>query len=319
MLISAGVLAAGVFLGWTNYCDAVAAQAIYPYTELRISHNPFMARWYFGDLQMRLNPRVWIKPGWRFLHATLGSLPFAVLLLAALFRRGNCLAKLWLLATFLTILVFTPIVLIHWHYYLMCCPAVALLCGATLARWESFWIEEIPRQWLRLPLVGVMLVFSAIDGVIAMKIAIDYDYFPQEMSALLRQYTRPEDKLIVYKCDPEWPGEVLFRSERKGLFVPTLESLPDGPTKKGLYELLNNEADLRQLKSLGYNKLVLMSESPVRFAAEAVNPGSHRKRFYYPATISPRVDAWPVVYRSEDILIKEIPGVQPRANDASPP
>jgi hypothetical protein len=101
--------------------------------------------------------------------------------------------------------------------------------------------------------------------------------------------------------------------------VYTLEGSPNGPTKKGLYELLNNETDLRKLKSLGYNKLVLMSESPVRFAVVAVNPGSRRERFYYPATISPRVDAWPVVYRSEDILIKEIPDAQPSANDASPP
>jgi len=317
-LMGAGVTAAGVFLGWVHYCDFRAGQAEYPYTELRISHNPFMTWWYFGDLHMRLSPGVWIKGGWRFMHGTLGSLPFAALLLAALFRPGNRLAKLWLLATFLTTLVFVHLVLIHWHYYLMCCPAVALLCGATLARWENFGIEEIPKHWQRLVLVGVMLVFSAIDGVIAMKIAIDYDGFPQEMSVLLRQYTKPEDKLIVYKCDPEWPGEVLFRSGRKGLFVPTLESLPAGPTSKGLYELLNNETDLQRLKSLGYNKLVLMSESPVRFAVEAANPGSRRKRFYYPATISPTVDAWPVDYRSEDILIREIPDIQPSTNATSP-
>jgi len=319
MLTGAGIVAAGVFMGWTHYCDSLAAQAEYPYTELRISHNPFMVWWYFGDLPMRLHPGVWIKGGWRFLHATVGSLAFTALLLAAWFRPGNRLAKLWLLATFLITLVFAHLVLIHWHYYLMCCPAVALLCGATLARWENFWTEAIPRQWLRLALVGLALVFSAIDGVIAMKIAIDYDCFPQDMSMLLRQYTRPEDRLVVYKCDPEWPGEVLFRSDRKGLFVPTLAGSPDGPTSKGLYELLNNETDLQRLKSLGYNKLVLMSESPVRFAVEAANPGSRRKRFYYPATISPQVDAWPVVFRSADILVKEIPGTQPPVNDTSPP
>ena len=65
--------------------------------------------------------------------------------------------------------------------------------------------------------------------------------------------------------------------------------------------------DLAKLKSLGYNKLVLLSESPVRVAISAVNPGSRKTREYYPASISPTVDAWPVDYRSEDILIKEIP------------
>jgi hypothetical protein len=309
MLLGTGALSAGVFLCWTNYCDSVTSQAIYPFTELKVSHNPYMVWWYFGDLQMRLDPASWIRGGWRFLHATLGSLPFATLLLAALFWSGNRLVKLWLLATFLTILIFFHLVLVHWHYYLMCCPAVALLCGTTLPRWENFWMKDIPKQWALLALVGTGLIFSSVDGVIAMKIAMDYDYFPAEMSAIIRQYTKPEDKLIIYKCDPEPPGEVLFRSGRNGFLVPTLEGSADGPTKKGLYDLLNNKTDLQYLKSLGYNKLVLISESPVMFAVTAVDPGSRIERTYYPTNISPEVDAWPVVYRSEDILIKKIPNL----------
>jgi hypothetical protein len=86
-----------------------------------------------------------------------------------------------------------------------------------------------------------------------------------------------------------------------------LETLAGGGGIKGLYDLLGSEADLRRLKSLGYNKLVLMSESPVQFAAQAVNPGSKYKRHTYPATISTTVDTWPEVYRSADICIKEIP------------
>jgi len=44
-----------------------------------------------------------------------------------------------------------------------------------------------------------------------------------------------------------------------------------------------------------------------KFAAVAVYPGSKQKRLYYPATISKTMDGWPVLYRSEDILIKENP------------
>lgn len=307
LFIAAGVVAVGVFVVWSHYCDFLSAQAEYPYMEMRISRSPYLFFHYFGNLHQRLNPGVWIQGGWRFLHATLGSLPFVVLLLVTCFRPGNRLPKLWLLAAFLTTLVFTNLVLMHWHYYLMCCPPVALLCGITLARWENLWVGEIPQPRLRLILVGVVLVFSAIDGIIAMKISLDYDPFPRQMSLLLRQYTQPADKLLVFKCDPEWGAEVLFRSDRNGLVVPTLKSSPNGPTPKGLLELLDSETDLRRLQSLGYNKLVLISESPVRFAVEAVNPNSQRKRFFYPATISSKVDAWPVVYRSENILIKEIP------------
>ena len=63
---------------------------------------------------------------------------------------------------------------------------------------------------------------------------------------------------------------------------------------------------LRRLKELGYNKLVLVSESPVRFAVEAANPGSKRQRRFYPKSISKSVDAWPVDFQSDELLIKEI-------------
>jgi len=305
LLAGAGVLSAGVFVVWTHYTDSLAARAEYPYLELRLARSPFTTYWYFGDLHYRLSLGPWIKGGWRFLHATLGSLPLVVLLVAGLLRPGNRQPKLWLLAAFLTTLVFAHVVLIHWHYYLMYCPAVALLCGATLARWETLWAQEITRPWLRLALAGLVLVFSALDGVISTKITVYYDPFRQEMSELIRQHTKPEDKLILYGGD--WGGEELFRAGRKGFYVYSLETLAGGGDVKGLYDLLASEADLRRLKSLGYNKLVLMSESPAQFAAVAVNPGSKRKRYYYPRSISKTVDTWPDVYRSEDLLIKEIP------------
>ena len=305
LLIGAGAVAAGVFFVWTNYCNSISAQAEHPYVELRVSQSPFIRHWFFGDLQTKLNPGGWLKGGWRFLHAMLGSMPLVVILLIGLFGRGNRLPKLWLLATFLTTLVFTHLVLVHSHYYLMCGPAVAILCGSTLARYENLWAQQMPQAWLRMGLVGFALVLSAIDGLITMKVSIYYDGYPKEMSALISQYTKPEDKLILYGGD--WGGEELFRSGRKGFYVYDVDNVQGATKTKGLYELLNNEADMSRLRSLGYNKLVLMSESPTRYAAVAVNPGSKRKRFDYPATISSTVDAWPVVYRSEDIIIKEIP------------
>jgi len=139
--------------------------------------------------------------------------PWEILLLAGLVQRGNLLPKLWLLATFITTLVFTHLVLEHWHYYLMCCPPVALLCGATLARWEEFWAGQMPRPWLRWGLAVLVLVFSATEGLMAMKIGIDYDSFPKEMGQLVREHTKPSDKLIVYNCDVIWGCEALYRAD----------------------------------------------------------------------------------------------------------
>lgn len=308
LLATAGIFAAGVFAAWTRYTYYQAAQAEFPLIELRLAHSPFIRFWYFGDLHYRFSPGPWVKGGWRFLHGTLGSLPVFALLIAALCRPGNRMPKLWLLAAFLTTLVFTPIVLEHWHYYLMYCPAVALLCGATLCRWEPFWAEEMPRHWLRLAIASVVLIFSAVEGVVAMKPAVDFDHYSQRMSNIIREHTAPQDKLIVYDAGfHPWGGEKLFRSGRKGLCVEYVQPTPMDPEVKSLTQILDTDTDLNRLKSLGYNKLVLISESPVEFAAKAVDPGYNQSRHYYPAAISPTVDAWPEVYRSEDILIRDIP------------
>ena len=307
LLAGAGAVALLAFVLWTRHTNSLAAQAVYPYVELRLSHSQWIRHWFFGDLHYRLGLGHWLKGGWRFVHATMGALPMSALLLLALFRSGNPLPKLWLLATFITTLVFTQLVLEHWHFYLMCAPAVAMLCGAMLARWEDFWAQEMPIPSLRGALALLVLAGAAVNGVISMKIVGDYDWFPKDMSEVLRAKTNPGDRLLVYTCDPLWGGEVLFRSDRRGLCVPILEAAPGGPTPKGLFDLLRNPADLHRLKSLGYDKLVLISESPVRYAVVAANPASHRKREHYPERISPAVDAWPEVYRTDDILIRQMP------------
>ncbi len=306
LLGSAGGVAAIIFFAWSHYADSLSAQALYPYQELRLSKNPNMVFWFFGDLHYRLNPANWIKGGWRFLHATLGALPMFLLLAAALLRPGNRMPKAWLIATLLTTLVFTHLVLEHWHYYLMCCPAVAMLCGATLARWEIFWAQEMPRPCLQLALSGLILIFSAVDGIVAMKVSLLYDPFKKNLAAVIHEQTKPADKLVIFDPD-DWGGEILFRSERNGLCVFSLENPQGVSTAKGLTELLTNEEDLHRLKALGYNKLVLLGESPVRYAVEAANPNSHKVRRHFPESISLNVDAWPVVYHSEDMLIQEIP------------
>lgn len=304
LLASTGAVAALVLAVWTHYTDSLSAQAIYPYAELRLSQSRGIVYWWFGDLHYRLSPGPWIKGAWRFLHGTMGSLPLSILLLAGLMRPGNLMAKLWLAATFITILVFTHVVLIHWHYYLMCCPAVAVICGATVAAWEDVWLRNSSSPRLITALAGIALVFAATEGILAMKV-LSYDKFPAEMAALIREHTQPTDKLIVYTEDRVWGGEELFRSGRKGFRVESLDG-SDGEAK-GLRNLLGSESDMNKLRSLGYNKLVLISESPVRFAAEAVNPGSTRRRRLFPAHISATVDSWPVAYRSNDLLIQEIP------------
>lgn len=307
MLGSAGLVSTLAFYAWTVRSDAAAAVAEYPHVEMRVSQSAFLSYWFFGDLAYRLGPMHWVKGGWRFLHGTLGSLAFTVLLVVGLLRRGAALPKLWLGAGLGTTLVFTHLVLEHWHYYLMVCPAVAMVCGGVISRLEERWEESggPHRFW---PALGVLaLMLGSIQGLSAMKLAIDLDPYPREIAAQVQRHTTPGDKLLLYQCDPNWGGEVLFLADRQGLTVMELEGRPNGPSPKGLLDLLNNPQDLGRLKELGYSHLVMVSESPVRHAVEAARPGRTRERRFYPASITPEVDGWPEVYRSPELLIRRIP------------
>jgi hypothetical protein len=84
-MVVSGLFAVIVFSGWTKYTDACLATAEFPMVDLRVSHNPGMVFWYFGDWSYRLNPANWIRGGWRATNALFGSF---VLLAAPLLVFG---------------------------------------------------------------------------------------------------------------------------------------------------------------------------------------------------------------------------------------
>jgi hypothetical protein len=92
-----------------------------------------------------------------------------------------------------------------------------------------------------------------------------------------------------------WGGDILTRSDRTGLSIWDTKFLED-------------PANLKKLKDLGYNKLVMISESPLLHAIQVTNPReSDRKREYYEQKRTEIVGNWPVLYQTEDIIIQEIP------------
>lgn len=303
LLASTGAVALIALHFWTQHTNHFADLAEYPYYDLRLAANPDLQEWFFGDLKTRLRPGLWVKGVWRFLHATLGVLPMLGVLIWALFTRGHVIPKVWLACAGIVTLIFTPVVLNHWHYFLMCCVPVAFLCGTVFASWE----EDLCRGTRHLGTVVALAVFvgCAVNGLITMKIALDYDPFPVQMSAVLKKHTSPADKMLIYG-EPGWGGEVLFRSGRQGLSVYHLETPQRAGKVIGLRELLSSPEHLARLKELQFTHLVLLSEPTVRFAVQASNPGAERQRILYPEKIVAEADAWPVVYSDSDIVIKRI-------------
>ncbi len=145
-LAAAGGVAGVIFLLWTHYTDALQANAVFPFVDLRVAGNAAMQFWFFGDWHYRLSAGNWIKGGWRSLTALLGSFVLVGLVLFALVnRKGHPFARCLLAGAVVTTLVFTHLVLHHWHYYLMFAPAVAMLCAEGMSVLETKIFPQGPK------------------------------------------------------------------------------------------------------------------------------------------------------------------------------
>jgi hypothetical protein len=297
---AAAIIGAG-FLGWSRYCSQCYSQAELPFVvmDLRPS-NPDAFFWFFGDLHYRLSPGVWIKGVYRILTSLWGGFGFASVLLLALCRPGSSrLGRWWLGGAILSTLVFFHIVLHHIHYYLMFAPAVAFLGAQVIANSRISWTgPEGTQAGLMGQRMGrvaalVALGLSTLQGMAGLHVVLSFDRYPQAMAEIIRQHTRPSDKLVIQGGG--WGGELLILSERKGLSVWNTGLLEDSKT----YE---------RLKTAGFTKLVMVSESPLLGAIErSTVPRLVPVRDPYSAHTTPKVQSLPTVIQTEDILIKELP------------
>jgi len=289
-----GIFAAAVFLIWTKYTDACLALAEFPFVDLRVSHNPDMVFWYFGDWSYRLNPANWIRGGWRATNALFGSFVLiAVPLLVFGLRRARMEPVVLLVGAAAVTLVFSQLVLQHQHYFLMYSLPLALLLAPTVATaWNSLsqaW--RLPQQLLVTLLVAAMFA-STLQGLFGME-ALFRDPYHRSAADRLEKLTAPQDRLLV--VEGGWGGNYLFLSGREGLSIWNTAFLED-------------EVNLQRLRSLGFNKLVLFRESPLLAALQQNNPGNEgyqRKSYDHALTDSAR--QWVTLYEDEDMAIKQLP------------
>ena len=296
-LAAVGGLTGILFLAWTHYTDQLQAGAEFPFVDLRLNGQPTngmtMMFWYFGDLHYRLNPANWLKAGWRFANDVFGSFTLIALFVVALAsRRAHPAAKFLLAGGALTTIVFTHLVLHHHHYYLMFTPAVALLTAAALAGAETFLKEHGFRPALVTGVAAAILFAGLLQGLMAFK-ALSFDKYPEKIAAAIRSHTTPADKLLV--INGGWGGEQLIRSGRNGLTIWDTKILEDA-------------GQFARLKQLGYTKLVIVSESPFNNAIQVINPGqTDIPRLLAKSWLTPRVENWPAVLATDDLIIKTIP------------
>lgn len=293
LLGGAGGFAVAVFLAWTHYTDSVQTGAVLPFVDLRVSHSPDIVFWFFGDLKYRLSAGNWARGGWRVLTAVFGSFAMAALAVVAWRNRGgHPVARCLCWGALLTTLVFCHLVLHHWHYYLMLAPAAALLCAEGWTLVETKFPGAARGIFSPAPLAALLILLSLAQGLMGMK-ALTFDNYPARMADIIRQHTAETDKLVV--VGGGWGGEEMFRSGRQGL------SAWDA-------HLFDSPENFAKMKALGYDKLVVISESPFQDAMQRVTPGqANRQRELWRDHLTPAVESWPTVFQSDDLLIKDIP------------
>ena len=282
-----------VLLLWTRYTDSLFEKALWPFVDLRVGHNPEMVFWYFGDWAYRLSPAVWIKAIWRMGNCLLGGFSLGAVMVIGLCFPGNKEARAWLFGAALTTAVFSHLVLHHSHYYLMFSPAVALAMGAGWM-WlikKCFYCEGrvLPLGAIGLPLVILTALFQ---GMIGMKVVQQFDPYPKRIAKLVQDHTKKEDRLFI--IGGGWGGDILFRAKRQGLSIWNTQFLEDS-------------ANLKKARELGFTKLVVVRESPLLVALQKTNPGgADYSGEPFSRFLSPIASRWPPLYEDEQLMIREI-------------
>jgi hypothetical protein len=296
-LAGVGIISGIIFLLWTHYTDTAQANAIFPYIDLRLNSAPTggtsMKFWFFGDWHYRLNPANWAKAAWRFANVAFGSFTLIVLFIVALVnKRVHPAAKFFLAGGILTTIVFTHLILHHYNYLLLFSPAAAILCAVTLVDIESFFAIHGINSRLVITTSTAILFLALFQSLMAMR-AFSFDRFPAAITSAIRGHTTGQDKLII--INGGWGGDELIRSGRDGLSMWGADVFEDA----GKYA---------QLKKLGFDKLVIVSQSPYQNAIQIVNPGeTDIPRVMAKSYLTPLIEKWPTVYATDDIIIKDIP------------
>jgi hypothetical protein len=288
---TAGV-AAAAFIPWNAWCNAEIGRALFKYRPLTISENP---QWFFGDLAYRLDPANYVKAGWRALSCLWGGFVLLGFTLYGLWLRPKSLGAALLIGALATTLIFTKLVLIHRHYYLMFSPAVALLNAYAISELcQRIQNHSTIRPLLASGAVLLILSLSLLQGLMQIDaLNLTADPYMRKLAEKVAAHTAPDDKIVM--INGGWGGELLILSERRGLSADT----PD---------IVNAKQQGRSLGSLGYNKVVIASESPLLHAVQVTNPGSAaRERISWELFATAEMELWEDVYRSEDILIKQLP------------
>jgi len=295
-LSSAGIVSFLACLAWNFHCHKVYAEAEFPMMDFDPYHGS-INHWYFGSLAYRLDPRNWLRGGWHMATLVFGNFSFIFLVMLAIRLKRSAEAWLFLLAAGCTTLVFTPLILIHDHYFFILAPPLAWLCALSAAEFElEIWNRLRASTLGRTAVLLVVFTASLAETYKAMHFNIYFDSYQQTIGRIIEKNTAPTDKMVVWGW-AVW-GDPFLRANRDGL---------TGGIALDNSAWFNDPQKLQRLKQLGYNKIVLINPSPFIAALTSVNEKHGEELVDLHEHLPAVAKGWPVVYDSTQLLILAIP------------
>lgn len=284
-----GLISGALFLIWTKWCDSQLALAEFPHFELRLSHNPAMWDHYFGTWDYKLNPANWLKGGWRMLSTLFGSFALGGFFIGTFFIIRSKLLWSWLVGCVVLLAVFTHLVLIHRHYYIIFAPLVAWSFGCIITKIQTQFLTTSARKFFFLIAVPLTLFLATAQGLILMEIPLRFDPYPAQIAQRVDSLLPAQAKAVIQNGG--WGGDIFMRMQRPGLTITT-------------NKLLQSEGQFRRLKDLGYTHLIMLAESPLLHAFQVTNPGeAGLKRLSKYHITTPLLDRWTPMHEDSDIVI----------------
>jgi hypothetical protein len=173
-------------------------------------------------------------------------------------------------------------------------PAAALAMGGG---WMWLMKKCFPKEEGFSAVAGaglILITFVALfQGLIGMKLVQQFDPYPKRIAKLVQDHTKKEDRLFI--IGGGWGGDVLFRANRNGLSIWTTQFLEDS-------------ANLKKARELGFTKLVVVREPPLLVALQKTNPGgADYSAEPFSRFLSPISTHWPALYEDEQLMIRKIP------------
>jgi hypothetical protein len=299
-LVSAGGIIILVMMAWNYHCHLVYAEAKFPEVDMdAFKRESGIHRWYFGTLAYRLDWHNWLRGGWHLITGVFGGLTFIFLVIVAVRLEKTAWAWLWMVASAITTMIFTPLLLGHLHYFFIFSVPAAWLCASTMAKFESVvWSQAKISVLARIVVILLTLMVTLAGTLMNVHINMYFDTYYQDIGRQIKNATHPTDKLVVWATGGTVWSTPFLRSDREGVM---------GGLDLDSTVWFDQPGNLTQLKELGYNKIVMINPSPFVVALTSVT-GKHGEAIVNLHDRLPSVAKnWPVVYNNAQLLIVEIP------------